>query len=275
MNDFELQLPNNTLNLYQGVYPIQGMNAARKYLIETVYKTRSKSKIELVSKLKCGMLAQDVVDYFVHEKINAIDEKDFYGEEEDGEIEEFESSETETKSKETTQITSEIVEQLVCPTSVDQVMEFESNKETKAKNKSKSIFNSSENFRKKTKLKRHLSQLTNINHACKKECPENVNKTRNKNGLKLAFVCDLCWEIFFSQEKALFHINKCNHISASEFLMKRSASTKKFQFKSIVNRCSIKSSSINQSNGVFCPNRKCSFYFEYFFFNNINYTIFI
>ena len=270
MNDCEMQLPKDTLDGYKGSYLVDGMNAARKCLIEEVYKTRSKSKIELESKLKCGMLSPDVLDYFVHEKINSIDEKDYYGEEEDGEIEEFGDFEIKSVSEKDSE--SKINELPV--ERANEKIEDESNyvenserskprldkknhlhhlMKTRNKNKLKSS--------KKSQLKMRLSHIPNMDHKCKKNCPENLNisvtNAKKSTDQELVFVCDVCTSRFHSPEMALFHINRFDHISASEFLTEKSS-----LLKSIVNRCSIKSSSKNQSVGVFCPNRKCSFYFK-------------
>jgi hypothetical protein len=89
MDEFIVNLPTESLNAYTGNYLVNEMKKARKYLVKTIYKDRSIVKTELESKLKCGILTQDVLDYFVHGKRESVDEKQYYGEEEEGEIEEF------------------------------------------------------------------------------------------------------------------------------------------------------------------------------------------
>jgi len=302
MNNLEVQLPEETLDDYKGVYFVDDMNAARKYLIEATYRTRSRSKIELESKLKCGMLTSDVIDYFVYGKRDSIDEKIYSDNIEDGEEEDVNCYNLEeenyfehiiknspinlfkTSSDKNTSISfpdQRLVEIKESPHDAERTIEknakFELDydplsHETRPKSKSPN----SEN------LKKPLSHPSNMDHACKKRCLENIKKpdgdvsTMTRFGYKLVFVCDLCRAIFEKKEMALFHVNSYDHISASEFFIKKSAlKDKKDSLESIVNRCSIKSSRKRRTGGVFCPNRMCSFYFEYSFLFYLNYSYLI
>jgi hypothetical protein len=56
----------NSLDFYKDINLVDDM---------TELKTRSSKKTELESKLKCGMLTSDVIDYFVHGKKYSSDKE--------------------------------------------------------------------------------------------------------------------------------------------------------------------------------------------------------
>ena len=275
MDEFKEILQKNTLDSYKGIYLVDDMTEARKYLIETFYKARSRSKTELESKLKCGMLTQDVIDYFVHGKKDSIGKEKNYDAVESQEqspkikiynLEEGEEDEEEDcfeKIKNNSIIASR--EKILNNSDKRLVKLKQTTSNIKKEKRYRFDLISDEN---ESNIKKRLSHLPLIDHACKKICLENIKKstpTMTRLMLRfdcdLVFVCDICWAIFYVQEMALLHLNKYDHISASEFLIRKSDIEHKRSLKSIVNRCSIKSLSKRQSVGVFCP--KCLFYFKY------------
>jgi hypothetical protein len=257
-------MPKENVDAYEGIYPVNEINEARRCLVSAIYQTRSKSKTVLETKLKCGILTQDVIDYFVHEN------KDSIIEEEEGEIEEFEDDEIEALTKANDEnLNSNIVEfseNKIESSTADRgiVQKREINNILQVKAESKALHETKIKNNLKLRLNfntKRLSHLLNMNHICVKNCLKNKKISRIGIGIgyRLVFACDVCFTIFHDQEMALFHINDFDHISASEFLTDKHFFKNKVSLKYIVNRCSIKSSS-KSLVGVFCP--VCSFYFN-------------
>jgi hypothetical protein len=237
-------------------YDVKEIKRARKYLVKAIYETRSKSKTELESKLKCGILTQDVLEYFVDEKRDSIDENDYSIEDD----EEFWDKRVVVLDKKESYLEKDsklLVE----------ATKAESNIKSRLKsNNLKNEENMVNGEHLPSKDSSSLSQAKRTIHGCKENCLKNIKISEldasTRISYNLVFVCDVCFTIFQDQEMALFHINDFNHISASEFLMDKPMLNNNGSLKYVVNRCSIKSSSKNHSYGVFCPRDDCHFYFN-------------
>lgn len=56
-------------NSYSGKYPIEDLEYVRDYLIDNFVEAPSKYKIDFELKLKCGVINDQIIDYFKNEKI--------------------------------------------------------------------------------------------------------------------------------------------------------------------------------------------------------------
>ena len=288
MDEFVVQIPKATLNAYKGNYLVREMTEARKYLIETIYKKRSFSKTELTCKLKCGILTPDVIDYFVHENEEPLNDKDILDIKEksvelrdkfkeqfeideflEGEIEEFRVFNPRTnlkisnllpRSKRIKIFDDKSDAENICPLGLTQI-QIKSEKNSVLNKIDKSTNN----------VKKNSEKLNNMRHECESNCTKNISifkakylNTLDRNTfLEVVFVCDVCLSIFRDQKMVFSHIDELNHISASIFLREKSSIVNKSELKYIVNRCSIKSLKNTFATGVFCPNRECSFFFGF------------
>ena len=267
MEEFVLQIPKETLNAYKGIYQVSEMNEARKNIIEALYNTRSYSKIELTSKLKCGVLTSDVIDYFVHgykESINnydgfeieenkktcVVDQREEtsiaerFNEKEEGEIDEFDDFAFKTKNQ---------ISNLEPPVEIiDNVTEIILCELNESINNQEII----------------SQELINMRHECENNCKKNISNFKPKYSkknliLEVVFVCDICSFTSHDQKMTCFHIDQLNHISASVYLREKSFLANKSNLKYIVSRSSFKSLQNSLATGVFCPNRECSFFFGF------------
>jgi len=243
----KVEIPKEKTTL--GDYDVKEIKKARKYLLKAIYESRTKSKTELESKLKCGILTQDVLEYFVDEKRDSIDEKDYCIEDEEEEFWDKRIVILDLKENHLEKDSKLLVEA------------------TKAESHQKSRLNSN-NLNAEDDLhdKDSFSSAKRLVHGCKENCLKNIKISEldasTRISYNLVFVCDVCFAIFQDQEMALFHLNDFDHISASEFLMDKPMLNNDGSLKYVVNRCSIKSSSKNHSYGVFCPRDDCHFYFN-------------
>jgi hypothetical protein len=265
MDEFVINLPTESLNAYKGIYLVNEMKKARNYLVKTIYKDRSMIKTELESKLKCGILTQDVLDYFVHGKRDSIDKKEYYGEEEEGEIEDFgdvrlvifkeeKNDPDPVQQNSTTSIEIKAENDFKLQPNTDQLS---------IKNNSSSKLNADQQISIKNELRTNLSDVLKMDYESMKNLNKSELNTTTGLGHDSVFKCDVCFSTFNDQETARLHINEYGHISASEFLTEISVKKGHRSLKLLANRYSIiKSSSKVHLFAIFCPNRRCSFYFD-------------
>lgn len=296
-NDYEISLPKETLDSYKGSYPIKEMTEARKFLIETFFKKRSKSKLELESKLKFGILSADVIDYFVHEKKNILnDETSFSEEEEDEErlviahddksennldmLNDLDNLSPNLRKLKTTISENESINKSLPPTPISQVSS--SNTDCTENIASQNpIFTNSDNPVASPSQNSNLNIIDSNLKLCKdlgmehkcgeinlclKNLSSHINEPYKTLQNNLVYVCDICFSVFRLRDSAKKHIDSCNHISASEYLLGESTdktlASSERTLKYMKNRCSLKQTLEPRDTGIFCPKRECSFYFS-------------
>ena len=269
MSDYETLIPSETVAHFSDVYSSEEITEVRKYMIDNAYKKKSNSKVELESKLKCGILSSDVVDYFVHENkdlviyvnSNSEDEYDF---------DESTYAKNDQKSHQDQNVINAST-----PDFGFKSQPFENHCSLSFKLNQPVYF-------KKSKYHTINNQLT-LNHKCKIKCKKDITSLMPNaiiNHKRLAYVCDVCFKLFREQELALKHLDAFNHVSASEYLLEDRSQTKslssdhtlkyinnllaesKLTIMHVTNRCSTKSLVFPHLTGVFCPKRGCQFYFK-------------
>ena len=306
MSEFEIMMPIVTVTNFSGsIYPSEDITVARKYLIDYAYKKKSKSKVRLESKLKCGILSSDVIDYFVHEQKDLIIDLASDSEEEDDDptklvIINDEKSDAFEMAQETEQNLSPNLKRLKKSISENEAKNVQSDALTSLTPKSQSFLGQikpsnsginnnnnnmsplvSQNVTTLQSLRESSVQPNESGHQLCKDldlvhkCAEMNMCVKNLGHLiigepyqsfsnNLVYVCDVCFSVFRLKDSVKKHIDACNHLSASEYLLEepKSASTGERTLKYIKNRCSIKGSVEPRETGVFCPKRECNFYFS-------------
>jgi len=296
---YEVLPPKETLGAYIGSYPINEMVEARKFLIETFYKTRSKSKLELESKLKFGILSSDVIDYFVHEKnelsINKTGLSDDEEEDDDEKLVIANDDKLENldilndldqnlspnlKKLKKTISENESINKSIPPTPVSQVSQTSSiassdiaasvntlaTSETLPASTNQSI--PTNTIDSNLKLSKDLSMEHKCGemNLCLKNLSSHISEPCKTSQYNLVYVCDICFSVYRLRDSVKKHLDLCNHLSASEYLVlepaDKSLASSERTLKFIKNRCSIKQTQEPKETGVFCPKNGCYFYFS-------------
>jgi hypothetical protein len=297
MDDYPLSPPLTaavSIN-YKGSYSLNEIAELRRSLIEEFYKNKAKTKLGLESKLKCGVLSPDVIDFFVHQKRDFIRDEEV-DEEEDDEDEDWDKLVIINDEK---QLESLHVNNIDISPNLKRLKKTLSENESLpstpidqspaaapataaaapaaalvvatpspvADSKSAILVNG--NFSK-------LCQDLNMEHKCGSMCVKNISSRITENypsslQNNLVNVCDECFTVFRLRDSVKKHLDACSHMSSSEFLLEMVVTTKastaapsssQRTLKYIKNRCSTKCSREPTDSAVFCPMPGCNFYFS-------------
>ena len=119
-----------------------------------------------------------------------------------------------------------------------------------------------------------LAKELDKEHKCGKVCVKHISSVVRDKYINIlsnvVHVCDVCFTVFRLKESVIKHLNACNHISSSEYLLEETrpvsgsnqASTSERTLKYIRNRCSTKCAVEPYDIGVFCPKPECNFFFS-------------
>jgi hypothetical protein len=278
-------------------YQLNDLKNVRKHLIQSFFKEKSKNTIEMESKLKAGILSDDVVDFYLNNKtppgFTNIDTKNFmsndknqnnktdYTKIEEKEIElnsdsyEFNFNKNSNENSKNDDFdeddddwglskkpkTNEFNSKLPNSTTSSSINSASSGYSSITPSSSFSSISSTyshSNFLNQSRFEQKLD------HECEVFCPRNcsvLNSDKTEiNSNDIIYLCDDCSVSYKSRDSALKHLIEKMHISSSEYVVDSKHVDKTgFKIEYLKSRAVIKNTNLNSvQRCVFCP--KCNFY---------------
>lgn len=238
---------------YTGNYPKEEIKKGRKQIYDDLYRNEAHSLLEIIVKRKCGILTQDVADYYLHDicpsSADELTNSNF-----DSDISlysiEINQDKSQQNDEKENKIESPNKEKVIDNKKLTEASEI---LDVDKKNGSFSF----EVFDDQDVYENSLVQV----HLCeKKVCLRNIKICSIKDfpNNRIIYICDFCHHSVGIESNMLKHLKEADHYSASEYIIDSTNNTS--VISGLISRSSVRNVDVTDSLRVFCP--KCNQCFD-------------